>query len=638
MNVFDLMATISLDTSGYEQGLQTAKKDTQSLSSSLKSAVKPLVAVGAAGAAAGGILFGYASKTANAADRIDKMSQKLGFSTDAFQEWDYVLELSGASIDSMQAGVKTLTNKFDEAINGSASAAEMFNKLGLKMEDIKDLSREDLFAKVIEGFQGMEDSAERAALANDLLGRSGAELAPLFNTTSEETKELMNNLHEMGGVMSEDAVKDGAKFNDSMTSMKKAFGGAANSIAKELLPAFTKLMDKVTKFVQEGGLTKILTTLKKLTPVIAGAISAMVAYKTAMGITAVITALTKATEGQTIAQTLLNAVMNANPFVLVATLVAGLATALITLWHTNDGFREAVTEAWEAIKAMFSDFFNAFITAVQYIPTFLSEIWDTITGGIKNAFNAIAEFFSNIWSTIKGTFIEALDGIKSTVSGAFNSVKETITNIWTSIKETIGGFLGDIWDAITGKFTEIKETVADIFTNIWEGITGRVKDIVDAITGGVGDAIDFLKELPGKALEWGHDLIANFVKGIKDKISDVGDAVGSAAKTVKKFLGFSEPEEGPLSNFHTFAPDMIDLFTKGIYDNLGELENASDSFATAMMPERPSYTGLAIAGAGAGSGTQEQGDIIIPIYIGEHRLDEVLVTAEQLRNYRSGGR
>lgn len=638
MNVFDLMATISLDTSGYEQGLQTAKKDTQSLSSSLKSAVKPLAAIGAAGAAAGGVLFGYASKTSAAADRIDKMSQKLGLSTEAFQEWDYVLEMSGTSIDSMQAGIKTLTNKFDEAVNGSDQAAEMFGKLGLKMEDIKDLSREDLFAKVIEGFQGMEDNAERAALANDLLGKSGTELIPVFNTTSEETKELINNLHEMGGVMSDEAVRDGAKFDDSMTSMKRAFAGAANSIAAELLPAFTKLVDKITKFVQEGGLTKILTTLKKLTPVIAGAISTMVAYKTAMGITAVITALTKATEGQTIAQTLLNAVMNANPFVLVATLVAGLVTALVTLWHTNDGFREAVTEAWEAIRAMFSDFFNAFITAVKYIPTFLSEIWDTITGGIKNAFNAIAEFFSNIWKTIKGTFTEALDGIKSTVSGAFNSVKETITNIWTNIKETIGGFLGDIWDAITGKFTEIKEKVAEIFTNIWEGITGRVKDIVDAITGGVGDAIDFLKELPGKALEWGHDLIANFVKGIKDKISDVGDAVGSAAKTVKKFLGFSEPEEGPLSNFHTFAPDMIDLFTKGIYDNLGELENASDSFATAMMPERPSYTGLAIAGAGAGSGTQEQGDIIIPIYIGEHRLDEVLVTAEQLRNYRSGGR
>ena len=638
MNVFDLMATISLDTSGYEQGLQTAKKDTQSLSSSLKSAVKPLAAIGAAGVAAGGVLFGYASKTSAAADRIDKMSQKLGLSTEAFQEWDYVLEMSGTSIDSMQAGIKTLTNKFDEAVNGSDQAAEMFGKLGLKMEDIKDLSREDLFAKVIEGFQGMEDNAERAALANDLLGKSGTELIPVFNTTSEETKELINNLHEMGGVMSDEAVRDGAKFDDSMTSMKRAFAGAANSIAAELLPAFTKLVDKITKFVQDGGLTKILTTLKKLTPVIGGAISAMVAYKTAMGITAVITALTKATEGQTIAQTLLNAVMNANPFVLVATLVAGLVTALITLWHTNDGFREAVTEAWEAIRAMFSDFFNAFITAVKYIPTFLSEIWDTITGGIKNAFNAIAEFFSAIWKTIKGTFTEALDGIKSTVSGAFNSVKETITNIWSGIKDTISGFLGNIWDAITGKFTEIKDKVAEIFTNIWEGITGRVKDIVDAITGGVGEAIDFLKELPGKALEWGHDLIANFVKGIKDKISDVGDAVGSAAKTVKKFLGFSEPEEGPLSNFHTFAPDMIDLFTKGIYDNLGELESASDSFATAMMPERPSYTGLAIAGAGAGSGTQEQGDIIIPIYIGEHRLDEVLVTAEQLRNYRSGGR
>ena len=84
-------------------------------------------------------------------------------------------------------------------------------------------------------------------------------------------------------------------------------------------------------------------------------------------------------------------------------------------------------------------------------------------------------------------------------------------------------------------------------------------------------------------IEWGKDMIDNFIEGIKDRIWAVKDAVGDVASAVKDVLGFSEPDEGPLSNFHTFAPDMMNLFAKGIRDNMGLVTDAIDETAATIQ-------------------------------------------------------
>jgi hypothetical protein len=128
------------------------------------------------------------------------------------------------------------------------------------------------------------------------------------------------------------------------------------------------------------------------------------------------------------------------------------------------------------------------------------------------------------------------------------------------------------------------------------------------------------------------------VTGIKDKVDDVGDAVGGMAKKVKNFIGFSEPEDGPLSNFHTFAPDMVDLFVKGIRDNIDSVKQASESLAMAIVPRTKGYTNTNFAVAGGGSLPTRAENIVIPVYIGGDMIDEIIVNSEQARNYRSGGR
>ena len=99
-------------------------------------------------------------------------------------------------------------------------------------------------------------------------------------------------------------------------------------------------------------------------------------------------------------------------------------------------------------------------------------------------------------------------------------------------------------------------------------VTGLVKSYSSLIKAGA-DALQKIKEgfSVEKALTWGKDLIDNFIRGIKSKWNDLKNAVKDLAETVKSYIGFSEPEVGPLSNFHTYAPDMMELFAKGIKDN-----------------------------------------------------------------------
>ena len=200
-----LVATLTLDKSDYEKGLGDAEKDTKSIGAKVATVAKGVgvaaAAIGTAAVAAGGAFARSANEVAQYGDQVDKMSQKMGLSAEAYQKWDYVMKISGTEMSNMRTGLKTLTNKIDDAKNGSASAQEMFTKLGISMDDLGKMSREEVFAATISGFQGMADSTERAALANDLFGRSGQELAPLFNMSAEEkeeySKKILKELHEL---------------------------------------------------------------------------------------------------------------------------------------------------------------------------------------------------------------------------------------------------------------------------------------------------------------------------------------------------------------------------------------------------------------------------------------------------------
>ena len=162
MNLFDLMAVIRLDKSEYTQGLADAETEAGGFKSRVGSALGTAGKVGAAAftaiatgtAAATTAMVAGARETAAYGDNIDKMSQKMGISAEAYQEWDAILQHSGTSIDALKPSMKTLAQ---QAQQGS----DAFQKLGISEQEVATLSQEDLFSRVISGLQGMEEGTER---------------------------------------------------------------------------------------------------------------------------------------------------------------------------------------------------------------------------------------------------------------------------------------------------------------------------------------------------------------------------------------------------------------------------------------------------------------------------------------------
>lgn len=219
-----------------------------------------VMAVGTAVAVTSGAMIKGAKDTAEYGDHIDKMSQKLGISAEAYQKWDYVAKISGTSIDGLKMGFKTLTNTIDKANQGDKTAIENFNRIGMSIDDLKGKSKEDIFENTVKSLQNMEDATERSAMANKLLGRAGMELGPLLNSNNKDIDELMKTAEDYGMIMSDDAVKASAKFQDSLTTMGQTFTGMKNRMMAEFLPALTQVTDGlalVFKGDTDAGIEKI---------------------------------------------------------------------------------------------------------------------------------------------------------------------------------------------------------------------------------------------------------------------------------------------------------------------------------------------------------------------------------------------
>ena len=218
------------------------------------------IAIGAVGAAATGVgvvMSKQVHQTAEYADNIDKMSQKMGLSAEKYQEWDFIMQHSGTSMESLKAGMKTLANA---AENGN----EAFQRLGITQKEMASMSQEELFEATLSGLQNVENETERTYLAGQLLGRGATELGALLNTSAEDTEAMKKQIHELGGVMSDKAVKAGAQFQDSLQNLNVAMDGLKNNLTATFLPSISTFMD---------GMSLILTGDEKGFPLIEKSVS-----------------------------------------------------------------------------------------------------------------------------------------------------------------------------------------------------------------------------------------------------------------------------------------------------------------------------------------------------------------------------
>lgn len=253
--IFRLFGSIFIDTTEADKSLSKtdskAKKLQDTLGKAVTGAAKMATGVAASISAAGAAVFAFADNVASVGDTIDKQSQKLGLSAKGYQEWEAVLGHCGASIDSFKGGMKTLTSAIT---TGSKSQVAAFKAVGLSMEQVQSMSREDVLNAVITGLQGMDESAERTSIATTLLGKAAGELGPLLNTSAEDTATMKQAVNELGGVMSDEGVAASAAFKDALQDLTTIGTGLKNALGTQVLPYVTEAMTALTDGFRQDGI------------------------------------------------------------------------------------------------------------------------------------------------------------------------------------------------------------------------------------------------------------------------------------------------------------------------------------------------------------------------------------------------
>lgn len=579
MNVFELMAKISLDTSGYTKSLDTAKKAAGTVA---KVGVAAFAAVGTAAVGAGVKLVKETANVASYGDNIDKMSQKMGISAKAYQEWDAVMQHSGTSIDALKPSMKTMANQAQQG-------AEEFQKLGISQEEVKNLSQEDLFGRVIEGLQNMEEGTERTAIASKLLGRGATELGALLNTSAEDTQKMKDRVNELGGVMSDEAVKAAAKYQDQLQDMNTAIDGLKRNLLTGMMPAITTVMSGITNLASgktdlglseiSKGVEEVTKQISKITPVIVKAlvnvlpqlgkalvqnISAIVPYLPEMIstlVSAVIDMLPDLiTVGIEVMKQLTVGILQALPVLIQALpdIIKALTDGLVSLF---DSMPEITNMLGELIGVVADTLIDLIPVLVEASMTITEKMIDALTepetlfklvemagrliiavaGGLLAAVPKLLEGVAKIMSTVVtnitsfdfgkagseliGNITSALQGAAGKLTTWWDGWSQKIGEYarigWDSVVKTwsaVGQWFLDRWEDIKKPFVKAAQWFGDVFTNAWDGI----KTAFSAVGGFFGQVWNGIKGAFSNVAGWFSDIFTKAWDGIKNVFAPVG--------------------------------------------------------------------------------------------------------------------
>lgn len=493
------------------------------------------------------------------ADNILTLSTNTGLSTDELQEYQYMAELTDTSLDTITGSLTKLIRNMSTAAKGTGDAANAFKALGIEVTDQNGELRnsQEVFAETIDALGSMTNETQRDAYAMAIFGKSAQELNSFIAQGPDGIAALAQEAHDMSYVLDNETLKSLGGVDDAMQRMTNLTTSVKNNIAAGLAPVVEDIAQKMIQWAQSVDwkdvgvkIGKVIINIKTfaafisdngpaIISVIAGIAAGFVAWNVAsmiMGVVDAIKGLVKALQAGKTATEALNIAMNASPVVLITTLIAGLVAALVTLWNTNEDFRNSVIEIGQEIK--------------EFVGGIVDAIVNFFTVILPGAFQKLWEDAKNIVNNIKQAFLNMRDKIAETVGNVKNAIIDGIGKAVEWITSLPGQAIQWGKDMIQGFIDGIKSMI------------GKIGDAISGVANKIASFLHFSRPDVGPLRNyetWMPDMISGMAAGLKANAHLLADAASEAAGNIAYSMpGASTTNYGGI-NIQVYGADGQDV-------------------------------------------------------------------------------
>lgn len=521
-----------------------------------------------------------ASDSAHFADVLAQASSKSNTNVGLMGEtFKYVAPVAGAlgySIEDTAVAIGLMANS---GIKGSQAGTELrstITRLAKPVGEAKDAVEElgisitnadgtmkplsQTMVELREKFAGLteEQKAQYAAMLAGQEGMSG--LLAIVNASDEDFQKLTDEINNANGAAEDMASVMMDNTTGTVEQLKGALESAGILIGEKLTPYIRKLAEWITGLVEKfnslseeeqdqivkfglilAAIGPVLLILAKVISVVSTVVKAFKLFGTTM--TTVKTSIDLVKAGYTGLATQMGGIPKLvagistgfggmlAPIAAVIAIVAVLVGAFVTLWKTNEEFRDNMVGIWNSIKESINNFFD----------------------GVVERINALGFDFENITEVIKTVWFALCDVLAPVFEGAFNTIAIVLDGVFNQILSVMDIFIG----LFTGNWEQLGEGVKGVVSGIVETFANLGSNILGVI-GGIGAEI-----LNKFGLEKAAEGFQNFFDTLSDLFGQIPELLSSAIDTIVSFFTETIPNafNSAIEAVQGFVDNIIEFFT-----------------------------------------------------------------------------